>query len=336
MSSGVDLRDPTVAGKNAKAAGSDAKGEANSIASFATRNLDASPIISRITAKAKDLRLSDPEVAGLAGGFAEEKVIKVLGEGSHGTVELVEKHGRTYAKKSSKKAGSLDQEIRMLAAIGRIAAFVLVPDLIEDGAIYFPVMEASLNAALKAKAIILDKQCFDTIALQTAKALDFLESKQVVHLDLKTDNILVTIKPDLLLKITDFGLSKRTGENTEFNQGTLQYMAPEHVREEIPAVPSADVYAYGVTLFKVLTSQFPFDASDEIAILFHKGEQMEESRFDLLSPMPMLLERLNKAAFEVKDQTDPRLTLITDCITKAPGDRPSARDLTERIQTIEE
>ena len=104
------------------------------------------------------------------------------------------------------------------------------------------------------------------IALQTARALDFIHKNKIIHRDIKPEN--VHINSAGVVKLMDFGIAK--SEDLSRTQpgyvlGTPYYMAPEQVRGE-PLTGLVDVYAFGVLLFELLTGQkvFVADSVDRI------------------------------------------------------------------------
>lgn len=98
-----------------------------------------------------------------------------------------------------------------------------------------------------------------SILAAVARGVDYLHTQKIIHRDLKLSNILFdgSGRP----KISDFGLAKDLRDPTDRTKGAIfgtpQYMAPEQVNCE-PAVPGTDIWALGVTLFRLLTGRFPF------------------------------------------------------------------------------
>lgn len=112
------------------------------------------------------------------------------------------------------------------------------------------------------------------IITQVAQALHYAHERQVVHRDVKPDNILIL--PDGKAKLTDFGLAKDHGDASQdltrhaSGLGTPHFMAPEQFASAKTADARCDVYSLAATLYNTVTGQIPFDAEVPIAILTNK------------------------------------------------------------------
>ncbi|HEY2735275.1 MAG TPA: protein kinase, partial [Polyangiales bacterium] len=107
---------------------------------------------------------------------------------------------------------------------------------------------------------------------QMCAALARAHDLGVVHRDLKSDNIMLTVQGGRkdFVKILDFGLAALTRDARLAPKGavfgTPEYMAPEQARGE-DATALCDLYALGVLFFEMLTGQLPFRSSDRETLL---------------------------------------------------------------------
>jgi serine/threonine-protein kinase len=145
-------------------------------------------------------------------------------------------------------------------------------------------------------------------------------SHDVIHRDLKPDNILLCRTPGgetLEPKVLDFGISKISGGDARDHSltrsgavlGTPYYMSPEQVRGARDVDQRTDVYAFGVMLYEMFTGQRPFDA-----------ETYNQLILKIVTETPAPMATLNPAL-------DPRLVQIVE--------HAMARDPALRFPTIE-
>jgi serine/threonine protein kinase len=135
---------------------------------------------------------------------------------------------------------------------------------------------------------------------QTADALGYAHSQQVIHRDIKPANLLYDTANDLI-KITDFGIARLTDNNqtkTGMIMGTPFYMAPEQLYGDA-VTGQADLYSLGVCMYELLTGNVPFQAValPELIeqILRQNHEPASSLRRDLPPDMDRILNRaLNK------------------------------------------
>jgi serine/threonine-protein kinase len=102
------------------------------------------------------------------------------------------------------------------------------------------------------------------IANQIASALDAAHSAGIVHRDLKTDNIFLVHKEEVVdhVKVLDFGVSRfMENEESAMVVGTPEYMAPEQITTPDKVDARADIYALGVVLYEMITARRPFQSN---------------------------------------------------------------------------
>jgi len=143
----------------------------------------------------------------------------------------------------------------------------------DEGELYL-VMEHLVGTALSAECA--------AGPMAMARAVDILEQMcaalarahdlGVIHRDLKSDNIMLTVRGGRkdFVKILDFGLAALARDARLAPKGavfgTPEYMAPEQARGE-DATASCDLYAMGILFFEMLTGQLPFRSNDRETLL---------------------------------------------------------------------
>ena len=250
------------------------------------------------------------------------EILEKLGEGGMGVVYKARdtKLNRIVALKFlPQRKESVDKEGTRLLQEARAAARLNHPNIatvfdfdIADSPktgerLTFIAMEyvegESLKALLARGALRVER--VHSIVIQLARALSVAHSKGIVHRDLKSANILITI--DGTAKILDFGVAKLLGETTISKSGdiigTVAYMSPEQLQGgTIDA--RCDIWALGVTTFEMLTQRLPF-----------QGEHTPALMYSITNLEPLNLKELRP------DVPDELLALCTRCLQKNPADR---------------
>ncbi|KAH8366293.1 hypothetical protein KR200_006252 [Drosophila serrata] len=100
------------------------------------------------------------------------------------------------------------------------------------------------------------------VAKQLASAIDYMHSKDIVHRDIKLDNVLIYRSDFQRIKLCDFGESFPTGSTVERRNEWLPYSPPEvlEIKPEgsYKADPSHDVWQFGIVIFVCLTGCLPW------------------------------------------------------------------------------
>ncbi|MCA9510515.1 MAG: protein kinase [Myxococcales bacterium] len=202
------------------------------------------------------------------------EVIQELGRGGMGVVfKARDKHlGRVVALKQLTEnlkdhptaVQFFEREARSAAALNH-PNIVTIYDAGQENGTYFISMEfmegTPLDAILKKHGAI-KPAIVARLATQIAAGLDYAHRNKIIHRDIKTANLFFT--KDKIVKIMDFGLAKMVEEvrrGATVIGGTPYYMAPEQATGE-NVDHRADLYAFGVTLFQLLTGAVPFAKGD--------------------------------------------------------------------------
>lgn len=268
------------------------------------------------------------------------RIDKQVGRGGMGAVYLAEQE--PLARKVAIKVlhGTADEttvarfqrEARLIAQLQHPHIVGLIDFGEDDGRLYL-AMEyidgEALTGLLKREAPLQPKRACE-IALQVAEALAVAHDIQVVHRDVKPDNVMIikTAAGQDFVKMLDFGVAKIKREGDQQNTietkaglivGSLRYISPEQV-ESGDITPRTDIYSFGCILYEMLTGkrvfEYPSPADCAIAHLTEK-------------PKPPQVEG--------RALTGPLVDLTMRCLEKKPGKRPeNARELLKILMACRE
>jgi len=148
---------------------------------------------------------------------------------------------------------------------------------------------------------------------QAALALGVAHEARVVHRDVKPANMM--LRPDGLVKLTDFGIARALDASGHTRQGELlgtpNYISPEQVMGQ-PASGASDLYALGVVAHEMLTGRRPFERETPLAIAMCHVQEPPP-------PLPA-------------DVPEDLALVVEDCLAKDPAHRPpNARAVALRL-----
>ena len=170
---------------------------------------------------------------------------------------------------------------------------VAVYDIVEEESEVYLIFEFIDGKTIDA---LLDKQGkFEAtktaeIAIGVCETLIYAHTEKIIHRDIKPANIMVSTKS--IVKIMDFGIAREM-QNTvsrvtgEQSSGTFAYMAPE--QEMGKGDERVDIYALGVTMYEMLTSDLPFKGPNFLA---QKREMAYTPIHELEPDIPEALEKI--------------------------------------------
>ncbi|KAJ1260116.1 hypothetical protein BS78_10G207400 [Paspalum vaginatum] len=182
------------------------------------------------------------------------------------------------------------------------------------------MVNGSLRTALLKNAKTLDRRKRLIIAMDTAFGMEYLHSKNIVHFDLKSDNLLVNLRDPQrpICKVGDLGLSKVKCQTLISGgvRGTLPWMAPELLNGSSSLVSEkVDVFSFGIVLWELLTGEEPY--AD-----LHYGVIIGGIVSNTLRP-------------PVPDSCDPEWrSLMEQCWSTEPSERPNFTEIANRLRSM--
>lgn len=192
-------------------------------------------------------------------------ILETLGEGAFGKVVRCRKSGETYAMKIQDKDGNefLDEEVRVLRTIGDNYTCVKTVSIFEDETRHYIVFEKLYKSLYQIiSADLLKDADIISITKQTLEALLFLHSKDIIHGDIKPENIMFTNILCKKVKLIDFGLSTFDESTNKTNTiATTPYRCPESIFNLIWSF-GVDIWALGCVICEMKTGKLFFDSGD--------------------------------------------------------------------------
>ncbi|XP_022529150.2 serine/threonine-protein kinase 17A [Astyanax mexicanus] len=250
---------------------------------------------------------------------------KELGRGKFAVVrKCVEKStGREYAAKFMRKRRKgqdcrteIIHEIAVLELAASCQRVVNLHEVYELPSEMVLVLEFAAGGEIFNQCVAERDEAFKEedvkrLLRQILEGVSFLHKRDVVHLDLKPQNILLTSNNPLGdIKIVDFGLSRMVSNNQEIREimGTPEYVAPEVLNYE-PISTATDMWSIGVLAYVMLTGISPF-----------LGDDKQETFLNIsqinISYTEEELEQLDKAAIQ----------FIKSLLIKEPEGRATAEE----------
>lgn len=164
------------------------------------------------------------------------------------------------------------------AAAGLSSPYIVgVYDWGRDGDTYYIVMEylrgTDLKSGIRSHGA-LDPKKVAQIGSQICGALSVAHKHEIIHRDIKPQNIMVL--PDGNIKVMDFGIARAKNSHlTQDNNvlGTAHYVSPEQTRGQ-DLGPTSDIYSLGVVMYECATGRVPFDGDDAISVALKQVNEL--------------------------------------------------------------
>lgn len=171
---------------------------------------------------------------------------------------------------------------------------VNIYDVGEDRNVIYIVMEyidgITLKEYIQKKGNLTSKEVI-SIAVQVCNAMEVAHSRNIIHRDIKPQNIMITKEGKV--KVTDFGIAKATSSNTISTNmmGSVHYTSPEQARGGFSDAKS-DIYSLGISMYEMITGELPFDGESTVSIALQHLQEDITPPSELVPDMPYSLERI--------------------------------------------
>ncbi len=184
---------------------------------------------------------------------------------------------------------------------------VNVYDWGQDDGTYYIVMEFVRGSDLKTAIVqrgAINQRKVAEIGSQVCQALSVAHNQDIIHRDIKPQNIMV--QPDGNVKVMDFGIAR--AKNSVMTQtssvlGTAHYISPEQAQGK-DLTAASDIYSLGIVLYEATTGQLPFDGPDAVSVALKQVNDL---------PVPPR---------EINPDIDPGLeAIIMNAMAKNPAER---------------
>lgn len=214
------------------------------------------------------------------GSFIGERyeILELIGSGGMSDVYKAKCHklNRNVAIKVLKKEFSQDKNFLMKFKVEAQSVaglthsnIVNVYDVGSDDGINYIVMEyvegITLKQYIEKKKRLGVKETV-SIAIQVAQGIEAAHNNQIIHRDIKPQNILISREGKV--KVTDFGIARAASANTVTSNaamGSVHYISPEQARGGFVDEKS-DIYSLGITMYEMITGHVPFEGDTAVTI----------------------------------------------------------------------
>ncbi len=171
---------------------------------------------------------------------------------------------------------------------------VNIYDVGSENKMHYIVMEyvegITLKTYIEKKERIGYKEAI-SIAIQTANGIRAAHNKNIIHRDIKPQNIIISTEGKV--KVTDFGIARATTSNTINSDvmGSVHYTSPEQARNGYVDFKS-DIYSLGIVMYEMVTGRVPFDGDTAVAVALQHLQEEIVRPSAYASDLPISLEKI--------------------------------------------
>jgi hypothetical protein len=252
-----------------------------------------------------------------------------LGRGVTGAVSKIQVGGAVFALKEFAKDDQFLQEVGASLVLPPCEEIANIAGVIPSGLILEFADKQTLAELLDSERL-LSAKTIKTILLTLASALEIIHSRGFVHTDVKPNNVLC-FEGDKI-KLGDLGFLKKRNSNEVWRSS--RYSIPPEKFIETLIEPSGDIWALGALVFSLLTKKrSPFIEHGEISIDAYKSILLEKNYNQAVSPQMLkaLLSEQQLLNLSTQDPDESILSLAAECMSGHIENRPTAKELKERL-----
>ncbi len=257
------------------------------------------------------------------------EIIGRVGAGGMSDVYKAKDHklNRNVAIKVLKKEYSKDKNfVSKFRVEAQSAASLIHPNIVnvydvgEDDGLYYIVMELIEGITLKhyiEKKGKLSYRETISIAIQIANGIECAHNNQIVHRDIKPQNIMISREGKV--KVTDFGIARAASANTINGNamGSVHYISPEQAGGKYVDEKS-DIYSLGITMFEMLTGTVPFDGESTVTIALKHIQSNVPNVKEYVDDTPVSLEKIVLKCTQNKvEKRYPKISLLIADLKRA-------------------
>ena len=171
---------------------------------------------------------------------------------------------------------------------------VNIYDVGSEEGLHYIVMEyvegITLKTYIEKKGQLSFKEAV-SIAIQVARGIEAAHNKQIIHRDIKPQNIIIS--KDGKVKVTDFGIARATTSSNTIStsvMGSVHNTSPEQARGGV-VEDISDIYAAGLSMYEMVTGHVPFDGESTVTVAI---KHLQEEIISPIVEVPDTPKRLEK------------------------------------------
>ena len=205
---------------------------------------------------------------------------------------------KVLRKKFLDSKAQLEQFKREARSAARLIhpSIVTIYDVCDEGDISYILMEYVEGVSLKQfeeQNGRMDPTLAVALTAQLASALDHAHKHNIIHCDIKPQNIVLT--EAMVPKIVDFGISRIVSNETmAFTAsvvGSVHYFSPEQA-QGLAVTAQSDIYSLGIVFYEMLTGKVPFDGNNAVSVARKQVEELPPPLKTYWPDAPDALQRI--------------------------------------------